>query len=822
MWAQQQLVVHSLIVLSQAGSRALREAASLAPNNPNVKAAFDQIRSDDLQHRLQQLCIKFMSEHDEGAGKEALNYLNRSAEVPGDVAKACLDLVARSEILEDGEIQDGIVAGLLREAPAAKIALAKKLHENTTMIAFEELFKIGDGSSDGMTDVLLDAAAWSTESVREECEKDVFQLYLAKLIQVGDEENARALKGIARMLATDTNNLYTLIDGETFDAILTSLDNRNSVQVRSQSTLITAKYLEASGDSGLKTLVQFFTSRISRQRNEDLVLAFSAAAGVFPVAPSPAATLFLTEGFVQALVPLLEKKAMSEKVELAALHMLSAACIDSACRDAIKNHCTQWLQHILARGQDERTGLAAVILAKIQGPSTQVVSPKDQTTTREKSAEDDLVPKLKSMMVEDPLDSNQSSIEGLAYASVRPKIKEELAKDRDFLRKLLKNIRHSPPGSSVSFGGLTLIDNLTRYLPNLSEEQKRVAQLKAYANASKPVPQVDPLDEDPAVTERCKAVVDAGTISILVGVSKNLSPNSTYLVIKILLSLSRTPSLRGTIAQQGGLRLLLQGYTVTMGSTDLEVEARHAAAHALARTLISIDPSLVFPSSSSLHLTSVVRPILSLLNEDSGAMTQGPRDLLPTFEALIALANIASVPSGGGAESIIRQAYPTIENLVLSNNELVRRAATQLVCNLVSCPLGVELYADESPAAARRIHILLAMADVDDGATRSAAAGALAILTEFEGAVKGILARDRGIEIILGLVEDESGDKGIVHRGCACVMNVVYQNSDTGGKAKLKIKELGGVKILNDAMAVYKDEESIIQCIRQALQAMTK
>ena len=736
------------------------------------------------------------------------------------MAKTCFEMVTRSEVSEYGQIQDGIVAGLLREAPTAKVALAKKLHDDMTMIAFEKIFRLGDASSNGMTDVLLDPAAWSAESVREECEIDVFQLYLAKLIQLGYEENDRALNGIARLLAADTERLYRLIDEETFDVILSSLDNRNTVQVRSQATLVTAKYLEASGDNGRKALTQFVTSRVTRQRNEDLVLAFSAAAGVFPVAPSPASTLFLTEGFVQAMVPLLVKKAKSEKVELAALDMLSAACIDGACREVIKRHCTSWLQHILTTGKDERPGLAAVVLAKIQGPSSQPNNSKDEIPTEEKKVAEDLVPRLKSMMVEDPLDSNQSSIEGLAYASVRPRIKEELAKDPEFLRRLLKNLRHSPPGSPISFGGLALINNLTRYLPNISEEQKRLAQLKAYANASKNGPQADPLDEDAAVTERCKAIVKAGAISVLVGMSKNLSPNSMHTVISILLSLSRTSFLRGTIAQQGGVRLLLQGYTLIPGSSDSDIEARRSAAHALARVLISVDPSLVFPSSGSMPLTSVIRPILLLLSEDSGSMIQGPRDLLPTFEALLALTNLASVPSSGAAESIIRHAYPRIEDLLLSNNALIQRAATQVVCNLVNCPLGIALFADESPVAARRMHILLAMADVEDVATRSAAAGALAVVTEFEGAVKAILARDRGMEIILGLLEDESGDKGIVHRACVCVMNAVCQDADTGKRAKEKVKELGGVATLNGLEIDYQDEDHVMQCILPALQAL--
>ncbi|KAL8955905.1 MAG: hypothetical protein Q9183_006487, partial [Haloplaca sp. 2 TL-2023] len=82
-----------------------------------------------------------------------------------------------------------------------------------------------------------------------------------------------------------------------------------------------------------------------------------------------AASLFLTEGFVPSLVPLLEKKINSDKVEQAALQMLSAACVDSACREAIKKHCLQWLKGVMNDGKDDRPAVAAVVLAKVLDPT---------------------------------------------------------------------------------------------------------------------------------------------------------------------------------------------------------------------------------------------------------------------------------------------------------------------------------------------------------------------------------------------------------------------------------------------------------------------
>ena len=747
-----------------------------------------------------------------------MNYLDTSAEVPGDIATECLELVINRQNLhrEAKTVQDDIVSGLFRESRPAKAWLAKRLKEAATE-NFEEIFDIGDGSANAITAVALDPSIWATEPGRETCERDVFQLFLAKLMESGHDYDGRALKGIARLLVVDANKLHSLIDEETFDAILVSLDERLPIDMRSQATLATAKYLEASHDQGQAALTKFISSRVKRHSNEDLVLAFSAATAVFPIIPSIASALFLTEGFLPSLIPLLEQKAKSERVEHAALDMLSAACIDSTCRAAISKHCTAWLSRVMDTSKDPRSGLATVILAKIRGPGSQDPHEKEIKVQEDTKSIDELVLRFKQMMSNNEKFTRQSSIEGLAYASVDPKVKEALALDKDFIAKFLHALRTSPVEPTTAFGALTLIDNLTRYLPTLSEEQKRMAQLKAYANASKASMQPDPLNEDAVVTNRCKIMVDASTVSVLVAIGKHLSTTSLTIVFNILLSLSRTSAHRGVIAQQGGARLLLQTYTSITGSSVTEVQSRHTAAHALARILISVDPNLVFSSSGSPPLTSAVRPLLSLLSEDPSQISDGPRDLLPTFEGLLALTNLASNPSPQAAETIIRLAFLKIEELLLSNNTLIQRASTELVCNLMTCPSGIEIFADESNAAARRLHILLALADVDDRATRKAAGGALATVTEFEGAVKGILRRDRGMEILLALCEDD--DEEIVHRGVVCIRNLVSLSGPTAAEVKVKMKELNAVEILGAGLQGTKNR-AVIESGVEAMKAL--
>ena len=73
-------------------------------------------------------------------------------------------------------------------------------------------------------------------------------------------------------------------------------------------------------------------------------------------------------------------------------------------------------------------------------------------------------------------------------------------------------------------------------------------------------------------------------------------------------------------------------------------------------------------------------------------------------------------------ELIIRQSWETMENqLLLSGNTLVQRASVELVCNLMLSPTGVTKFADGGAKAKTRMHILLALADVEDVATRRAA-----------------------------------------------------------------------------------------------------
>jgi len=166
------------------------------------------------------------------------------------------------------------------------------------------------------------------------------------------------------------------------------------------------------------------------------------------------------------------------------------------------------------------------------------------------------------------------------------------------------------------------------------------------------------------------------------------------------------------------------------------------AAHALARILISVNPSHVF--SNALPVTSAIRPLLSLLEDDPST---DRRDLLATFESLLALTNLASTEDDTARDAIIRLAWPKLEDLLLSDSTPVQRATVELVCNLMASQQGIAKFADGSKQSDNRLHILLALAGAEDMATRRAAGGALAMLTGWDVVVDAVVQRERGVHV---------------------------------------------------------------------------
>lgn len=428
------------------------------------------------------------------------------------------------------------------------------------------------------------------------------------------------------------------------------------------------------------------------------------------------------------------------------------------------------------------------------------------------SSIEDLSSLFTNMILRDEDHARQHSIEGLAYASLQAKIKENIVDNEKLLARLVKTLSEAQPRTPTAYGALSIFVNLTRYQPKLSEEEKKINQLKAYADAAGKQSGPDPWNDDAHVTRRCKLVFDAGIVPVLVSHSKHSSAAALALIMTIIHSLAVTKASRGPLAQQGAVKLLLTYWSAMPKSDD---PARRLGAQALARILISTNPALVFSGNRANAVNAAICPLVAILPPDPASET---RDLLPSFESLMALTNLASLEDDSTRRSIIQAAWPQIEEQLLSPNTLVSKAAVELVCNLMQAPEGIALYADESTQAKNRIHILLALADAEDEGTRSAAGGALASLTGFESVVQGMIERQRGIKVLLSMCVDDNED--LRHRGVYTVYNMVSAEGKTGEAAKEAIREDGGVDVMKECLKKSRRPEVLqvtVQCLKVLL-----
>ncbi len=232
--------------------------------------------------------------------------------------------------------------------------------------------------------------------------EDQTLLLFAGLMEGGkeDDDTCRDLDRLTKLLHDDAEaskkgqgSICSVIDGDCVDTMLGYLDMRQADMVRGHATLTVSAYLKTAGDEGSKHLSKFFFDRVQRGTYDDYIVAFCVAAAIFPIVPDLTSELFLSEGFVSNLGPLMRRKWKSRKVETACLEMLNAACMNAGCREAVQKYCAEWLEEIVDQdpseaassafatdpdGQSEEgsismrrhsqqvQSLAAVILAKLQ------------------------------------------------------------------------------------------------------------------------------------------------------------------------------------------------------------------------------------------------------------------------------------------------------------------------------------------------------------------------------------------------------------------------------------------------------------------------
>lgn len=493
------------------------------------------------------------------------------------------------------------------------------------------------------------------------------------------------------------------------------------------------------------------------------------------------------------LAVLLETAELPSPLQPVLADMLSQAAGTKLGRELIRSRAQEWLEGAVKISSDpELAAVCAVALSKLR---QEVLPEQQEGQEQEQDRDGDMLEMCDRMVTalrrgaDASAAATMSSVEGLAILSSRPIVKDRLASDRPFLDALIAlspipkprggslpitprasmDVPLEPAGladAGLCYGITTILVNLTNPKPILSAEDEQVAKLRAMAISGKrntnTVATDDPPESAEAVRSRTRAVLAAGGTRSLTGLVRADSRTVKEGLAKLCLNLVESKEDRLAFVRDGGYKVLstvlrdlatstskankIDG-PATASSTSTSTVPILYAAQALAKLVITTPPNLLFPPPLTTSCLDCLTPLYHLLCDPSSA-------LLQQFEALMALTNLASIEPSIAGRIIDASITPhqqdgmwrgtgrddtvlvlsKIEECLISDNLLIRRAATELICNLVSSQRGFDEYTSTSEKQGgrteSRLRLLLILSNSDDLPTRLATGGALAVLTD--------------------------------------------------------------------------------------------
>ncbi|XP_071383985.1 protein unc-45 homolog B [Centroberyx affinis] len=357
------------------------------------------------------------------------------------------------------------------------------------------------------------------------------------------------------------------------------------------------------------------------------------------------------------------------------------------------------------------------------------------------------------------------AIEGLAYLTNDADVKDDFVEDEPAMKAMFE-LAKSKDKTILYAVACTLINCTNSY-----EKKEIIPELVQLAKFSKQhVPEQHPKDKKDFIDKRVKRLLKAGVISALTVMVKAdnciLTDQTKELLSRVFLALSEDAKDRGIIVAQGGGKALIP---LALEGT---VAGKVKASHVLAKIAAISNPEIAFPGE---RVYEVVRPLVSLLNTE--------RDGMQNYEALKGLTNLAGFSDKLRVKIVKEKALPEIENYMFEEHDQIRQAATECMCNLVSCKEVQERYLEDGND---KLKLLVLLCGEDDELLQIAASGALAMLTASKKKLctKMTVVTTQWLEILQRLCLHDNPQ--VQHRGLVIIFNML--NSDDSELAKKLIE----------------------------------
>lgn len=399
--------------------------------------------------------------------------------------------------------------------------------------------------------------------------------------------------------------------------------------------------------------------------------------------------------------------------------------------------------------------------------------------------------------------SAERGIEVIGYLSSKTQVKEELAHgfrcqvsaEQTTLERLVELANATDAGESISAYALAT----TFALIAVSNETLR---REAFAGKEISMEQYDELqtlgkteeekeatpkaiDDNPkAVEDRIRKLAHATVPRAIVKLMEGASETTVEQLAIGMNRMATDASVRGLLIQQGVLSACIKVEEVENAS-DVKKNSLRQARQCVARLLVSTNPSMLTTSQRM----GAIKPLIQLIRDSDASDLQH-------FEALLAVTNLAASGNDAKEKIVSEKGVSTLNYAMFSDHEMVRRAGTEALCNLVPHPAMIKHLADPENL---RLWLAFAADHESNFECARAASGCLAMSTDNTGIAIALVGLKSFKESITTLLE--SGNLELMHRVLAVIQNLL----DHGGECKEKVVAAGLVIFCRAYVDSYHD-----------------
>lgn len=299
---------------------------------------------------------------------------------------------------------------------------------------------------------------------------------------------------------------------------------------------------------------------------------------------------------------------------------------------------------------------------------------------------------------------------------------------------------------------------------------------------AKPVPngEIDAGDEELVLSLR-ELLLQRGVGKLLARacVTKPL-PSVNVLIVSgsAFCFLAKNEKNRGRLVQEGAIRALLTAIGALKASPEDQRDLQQAAA----QLCISINPSL-FSYHEALDLVPALLPLLT----DGHELLQ--------YEGALALTNLTSVSEELRQRAFAGGAWSMLTDMLFSDNDLLRAAALEGLCNLAGSAKAQGFIAERTDGKndVQDLRLLLAFClETNNPRAQQAAAGSLATLLN-NSAIAKALPQYNNYSNLFQALEEATEDQGpLLDRLVACLFNV-WAEELQGEQGKAEKEKIEGV-----------------------------